>query len=164
MVLQNIANVTRAGAGVTVKAQTSDKAAASVSVIFKTWSDVYSGTVQPGQDLLANTVPLPVPGADNSVKVDAHNTWYTAAFYGEIGFHTRCKDGSRAGSDMCTGGTHFLYTWPDNGQAWWVTGGCSGSPGKCKSGGSPYCCPDGSAPTKTVSCGNNCVDCTGGCA
>lgn len=149
---------------IVVAPQTSDKAEADTTIKFNSWATTCFGPVKPGRSLDCNTVPLPVAGADNSVRVAAHNTWYTANFYGSINFDTRCKDGSKAGADMCTNGEYCLYNWAKTNQPWWVTGGCACQPTKCQDDGSPFCCPDGTAPTKTASCGNNCVDCTGGCS
>ncbi|KAA0153996.1 hypothetical protein FNF29_02620 [Cafeteria roenbergensis] len=163
VVLANI-DTNASNPAIVVAPQTSDKAEAETTIKFNSWATTCFGPVKPGRSLDCDTVPLPVAGADNSVRVAAHNTWFTANFYGSINFDTRCKDGSKAGSDMCTNGKYCLYNWARTNQPWWVTGGCACQPTKCQDDGSPFCCPDGTAPTKTASCGNNCVDCSGGCA
>jgi hypothetical protein len=160
-ILSGIANTTTNGPSVSVKAQTADQATATVEVSFAAWAGVYNGSVAPNQPFQLTKTLIPVTGADNSVKVDVHNTWWTAAFYGILDFDVKCSDGSTAATDLCTGGSHCLYPSANGASYWWVTGGCSCDRSVC--GGSEYCCPNGSPPSQTASCGDRCVDCSGGC-
>jgi len=93
---------------------------------------------------------------------------------GNIAITQVCNDGSPAGADLCTGGQTYGYYATQSSPALlgYVTGGCVSSLApNANCGAASFCCPDGTFPSSTTSCGNGdgsfnspCFNCTGFCA
>lgn len=137
-----------------------------------------TGTLEVGDPSVTCQL-LTVPGVFDGfnfyyqASVEIHNRNWVSSAEGSITVAQTCTDGAPAGADLCSNGTlyGFLATQSSTPLLGYVTGGCvSELAPNANCGSAAFCCPDGSWPTATTSCGNGdgmvdspCYDCTGGC-